>query len=201
MANGYSIPPKLSGLSHCTFSDCGLPARSRGLCQRHYHKWRKYGDPSMGGPPLGRTKEFLKETISNHQSGCVTWPFATSRGYAYMMWKGRYQSVSRLVLKLTVGEPPSPDMEAAHKCGQGSAGCISPDCLYWATKQQNLNDKERHGTIPRGEMSGMSKLTLTEVLAIREDTRKGTIIAAEYDISRAQVSRIRSGKTWSHLNE
>lgn len=29
----------------CAFEDCAVPSRSRGFCDRHYRRWKAYGDP------------------------------------------------------------------------------------------------------------------------------------------------------------
>lgn len=29
----------------CAFEGCAVPSRSRGFCERHYRRWRAYGDP------------------------------------------------------------------------------------------------------------------------------------------------------------
>lgn len=54
--------------------------------------------------------------------------------------------------------------------------------------------------LDNGVNNGRSKLTEAEVVAIR--AAKGDLqreLAAQYGISRAQVSHIRSGKNWAHI--
>jgi hypothetical protein len=36
--------------SACSVEECGKRAWSRGYCQSHYHRWKRYGDPLAGGP-------------------------------------------------------------------------------------------------------------------------------------------------------
>jgi hypothetical protein len=39
----------------CAVEDCDRPARARGWCEKHYHRWTRYGDPhtvkKKTGPP------------------------------------------------------------------------------------------------------------------------------------------------------
>ncbi|MDE2097383.1 MAG: hypothetical protein KGL39_09080 [Patescibacteria group bacterium] len=58
-----------------------------------------------------------------------------------------------------------------------------------------------------GEQHPRHKITREQARAISVDTRRGAIIAAEYGISEALVSNIRTGKAWArtpngtgHLN-
>jgi hypothetical protein len=58
-----------------------------------------------------------------------------------------------------------------------------------------------HGTSPRGERQGSSKLTSTEVLAIRKMRGKASLsrIAAQFNVSQSLVSRIHLGLAWAWL--
>lgn len=178
-----------------TCSVCSRPAFRRGYCSPHYYRMRKYGDPFAGGRFLGETKEFITRLLTETHDSCVFWPFSRSRGYAYTAWNGKYVSVSRLICRLVHGDPQDESMQAAHSCGNGAKGCVNPACLRWATKRENESDKLIHGTNAKGERSGNSKITNVQVDSIREDKRRGNVIAKEYGISAAQVSRIKSRKT------
>lgn len=49
----------------------------------------------------------------------------------------------------------------------------------------------------KGERNGQAKITLLDVIAIREDHRFQRVIAKEYGISQQQVSRIRRAERWA----
>lgn len=34
----------------CAIDDCARPVDSRGWCTAHYQRWKKHGDPTVGGP-------------------------------------------------------------------------------------------------------------------------------------------------------
>ena len=48
--NGRYLPDPLA----CTIPECASPVLSRGMCRKHYDRWRKWGDPlivgRVGGP-------------------------------------------------------------------------------------------------------------------------------------------------------
>lgn len=50
------------------------------------------------------------------------------------------QWLERHMCKLKNGDPPTPDHEAAHSCGNGKHGCINPNHLRWATDAENMAD-------------------------------------------------------------
>lgn len=144
---------------------------------------------------LGEPRAFIERMLAESHTDCVTWPFARSRGYAYAAWEGKYVSVSRLICRLSHGDPPDETMHAAHKCGNGKRGCVNPACLYWATRAENESDKIKHGTLVRGERHCWAKVTDAQVANIRRDNRRGNVIAHDYGISPAQVSRIKANKS------
>lgn len=73
---------------------------------------------------------------------CVLWPWATTEhGYPLMKKVGL---VTRAILGLYEGPPPTPEHHAAHcpiKCT--SNRCINVFHLRWATPAENMADKKR----------------------------------------------------------
>jgi hypothetical protein len=51
----------------------------------------------------------------------------------------------------------------------------------------------------KGEAHHKAKLTETDVLNIRKDTRPSTKIAAEYGVTKPTILRIKNGKGWRHI--
>lgn len=51
----------------------------------------------------------------------------------------------------------------------------------------------------QGEKNGSAKLTESDVLSIRLDQRCLREIAAEYQVNKSAISRIKLGKTWKHI--
>jgi len=57
----------------------------------------------------------------------------------------------------------------------------------------------KNGMFAGGERSAGAKLTEEQARAILADTRRHADIATDYGISRAAVSHLKRGDTWSHL--
>lgn len=76
---------------------------------------------------------------------CILWPFAkTDGGYPIMKVDGRITLVTRNLLEIYDGPPPTPDHHAAHcpvRCT--SQTCINVTHLRWATPAENMADKKR----------------------------------------------------------
>lgn len=59
--------------SVCTVAGCSAFVRGRGFCNKHYHRWRKYGDPLIvfgtGGRPAGSTRLCSVENCGQPHAG------------------------------------------------------------------------------------------------------------------------------------
>ena len=114
------------------------------------------------------------------------------------LWKNNKQKICRphkLVMEAFVGIRPQ-GMECCHNDGNPQNNHLSN--LRWDTSKNNHADKVKHGTTNRGEQCGTAKLTLEQVRAIRQDDRLQRIIAVEYGVRDNTISRIKSGKRWTH---
>ncbi|MGJ0508927.1 MAG: hypothetical protein ACR652_17725 [Methylocystis sp.] len=102
---------------------------------------------------------------------------------------------------LAHGEPPAPHYQAAHKCGKGHHGCVNPRHLEWKQPLENTWDKDRHGTMLRGERHPMAKLSELQVRAIRALAPSFTIpeLIDLFGSSARTISDILMGKIWQCL--
>jgi hypothetical protein len=130
----------------CSIQGCNNDSRTRGLCNKHYQKLLKYGNPEHSILKRAHPDEvtaFLEYAKSYESDECLIWPFGlTSQGYP----RNRRGNVHRLMCP---GEPTEEKFMSAHKCGNRS--CINKRHLYWASYQDNSDDKYIHGTMPMGE--------------------------------------------------
>lgn len=91
-------------------------------------------------------------------------------------------------------------LHVLHICDNKS--CVNPNHLYAGTHSDNMIDREVSGLANHacGERVGSAKLTKMEVLEIREALAGGLRIqrklAKKYNISRAQICRIKNNKEW-----
>lgn len=186
-------------MSECWILNCNGPVLARGMCQKHYSRWHRYGDPhALRKLPNGTLRAWIKQHVSYDGAGCLVWPFSLNGD-------GRPQMSNavpcRLMCELVKGPPPTAKHEAAHSCGKGHEACIHPKHLYWATHAENTADKQRHGTIRRGERSPTARLTPDQVRQIK--ALSGTVprfrIAQQFDVSDSCVWAIVSGRNWRHI--
>lgn len=77
--------------------------------------------------------------------------------------------------------------------------------LRWATVKENMSDKERHGTVQRGERGGMNKRTglkETDVLEIRRLRDEGvpySAITERFGVNKVTACAIYKRRIWKHV--
>lgn len=197
MADGFK--PCL--VENCNDSSSPLVRGCRGFCNKHYNRFLRYGDPTAGGTPVGEPQEFFKSAVREYDGeDCLLWPYARDHfGYGKLRWNGVMSVVSRLICIEEHGEPPTPDHEAAHNCGNGKSGCVAKRHIVWKTKKENQKDRLLHGTDNRGSRHYKAKLTEDQA---REIIRlKGVVpqreLAIRFGVATVTISSIQIGKTWA----
>lgn len=129
----------------CSIEGCDRPIYSRkfGWCGAHYRRGLRHGDPLVGRTHDGEPHRFLAEEVIPYSGEkCLDWPYARDgRGYARIRLDGKARLVSRVVCEHAYGAPPTSDHQAAHSCGRGQFGCVTPSHLRWATQSENEADK------------------------------------------------------------
>jgi hypothetical protein len=108
--------------------------------------------------------------------------------------------VTRYVCEKVNGPPPTPKHEAAHHCGNGHWGCVTPRHLYWATSKENHADAIRHGTTARGERNVNAKLKASDIPAIRSLIAQGVSqceVGRRYGVSNTAVWQIVRSRSWA----
>jgi hypothetical protein len=187
----------------CSIPDCGKPVAARGWCNAHYRRWRRHGDPLGGSTTRGEPRDFLENIALKHLGDdCLIWPYnRSSAGYPYVTIDGEYVLATRYICEKINGAPPTSGHQAAHSCGKGHLGCISPLHLSWKTYSENQADRIVHGTDCRGEAHGGAKLTEQQVREIRTlaDTLSQRVIARMFNIDQSTVSDISNRKLWPHV--
>ena len=196
-------------MEKCSVMNCDLPAKTRSLCNAHYLRMLRHGDPTKGAGPRGTSsgspRRFLNEIVLTYSGDdCLIWPFAKDgSGYGQMMHDGnRHSAVHRIVCRAVHGDPPPDKPEAAHVCGKGHLGCVSPKHLIWKSRIENKADEVDHGARNRGERNGVSKLTEPQVRTIL--TMKGaspaSSVAMMFGVSTSLISAIWRRKRWAWLD-
>jgi hypothetical protein len=187
----------------CSIDFCARPVTAKGLCNRHYRRLLAHGSPTGGGVSKGAVGRFLTEVVFTHTADeCLQWPFASgNHGYPMAYWNGTMRPVHRLVCERLHGPPPDARSEAAHTCGNGRAGCVSPSHVSWKTRSANAADRIVHGTSNRGETNGRSSLTEEQVLEIRrlQGVMLQREIGAQFGVTQGTVSAIHRRALWGWL--
>lgn len=110
--------------------------------------------------------------------------------------KPRNVSVSRLVLRTFVGDPPSSKHHAAHNDGNKLNNILTN--LRWASPSENQGDKREHGTAFRPRF-----LTEDQVISMRREYADLDVsfrdIARKYGVSVPTAHGVVVGRYWPHL--
>lgn len=156
----------------------------------------------MSNKGNGKGIQFLRSHVGYAGDDCLKWPLSTAKGYGRGMvgYNGKHYWAHRLMCIMAHGEPPTPDHEAAHECGNGHLACINPRHLKWKTRSENQQDCWRHGTQARSFYGSRGKLTPEQAEEIRslqgsEITQKE--IAARYGVSPSAITQVWKGITFS----
>lgn len=190
----------------CSVAECLNEAWARSWCRKHYERWRSHGNVETvikAMPPVGAVGGYFAYAVSYNGDDCLIWAYSDNgAGYGMMQRNGRRTLVHRAVCEEVNGPPPTSEHHAAHSCGNGHLGCITPKHLRWAAPVENHADMVKHGTESRGEAHPISKLTEMQVLEIFRRASAGEVqnkIAADFNIAQTLVSLIKRGKRWAWL--
>ena len=131
-------------------------------------------------------------------TGCWVWMQRVDKdGYGSYGGHGKNARAHRLAFRLWKGPIPLGRL-ICHSCD--TPACVNPDHLSLGTDHSNSQDKVKRGRQPRGEAAANVKLTEDDVRAIRASKEPQKKCGARYGIGQMQVSRIRRGMRWAHIN-
>lgn len=141
--------------------------------------------------PIGRPEE------------CWEWRgHRGTEGYGVITACGQPWRAHRLSWIIANGDIPK-GMCVLHKCD--NPPCVNPKHLFLGTRIDNSKDKVAKGRQVhlRGELSGNSKLTDEQVIAIRMAYSNSAItqnqLAKKYRVTEENIKHIIDGKTWCHV--
>lgn len=177
----------------------------RGMCSAHYQRVRRHGDPFTVKETPSPAIDWIAEHSDYDGDDCLKWPFHIGKdgyGRVHRPLCGTLTTASNYMCHVAHGPKPSQRHEAAHSCGNGNLGCTNPRHLYWATPEKNQQERVVHGTSNRGERQHRSKLTKSDVRAIRRraTTESQKSIARDFGIDPSTVSNIVRRKKWAWLD-
>jgi hypothetical protein len=136
----------------------------------------------------------------NAETGCLEWTGGTvTGGYGAVWFNGKMRRAHRVAYELFCGPIPEGD-DVCHECD--NPRCINPKHLFAGSTADNIADMFAKGrnNCARGSSQGLSKLTESDVIAIR--SAQGKLLrelAGQYGVHFTVISKIRRGKIWAHI--
>lgn len=118
----------------------------------------------------------------------------------YDRGRKRCASVHRLIAESFLGRRPS-SVLACHNDGD----CEHNDLynIRYDTPEANTADREKHGTMNRGENHGRARVNESQVREIRRRYADGGVtyaaLASEHGVKPGAIQAMVSGRTWSHI--
>ena len=177
----------------CAVDECPRPIVARGLCENHYRRWRRHGDPVAGKAPAGEALAYF-HSVMNDPHAHEGWPYGhwTEGGYGVVLFGGRQWGVHALACTIAHGPAPTEAHEVCHSHA-GNKDCFYPPHLRWGTRVENAHDKRWQGGLK-------ASLSEDDVRAIRRRLAAGDLqreVASDYGIKKATVSAINTRRNWS----
>lgn len=145
---------------------------------------------------------------------CWRWGGTFDRnGYGTFSVGGRTVRAHRFSYEAAKGRPPQ--KHVLHKCG--NRWCVNPHHLSDGTREENVEDMRRHGTlavgkrngarkhpesVARGERAGAAKLSASQVRSIRKAASSGVSVgdlARKHGVHKSTISRVINRVQWGHI--
>jgi len=147
---------------------------------------------------------FWPKVQKGEENECWPWAAKAKHPFGYgRMTAGRGVNLKAHQIAWALENGPIPDgLRVLHSCD--NPPCCNHAHLFCGTMHDNTLDmiKKGRGGVPpirRGEQHVMSKLTETDVIAIRADVRSAAKVAARFGVSSMTVYRIRKRLAWAHI--
>lgn len=181
----------------CEIYGCNKPVIAKNLCNSHYRKNIKYGNPEeKRQSSKDDIRMFLAQALKSNHDQCIPWPFGMNgAGYGVFQKDGTKWLAHRYIATEKHGPPPSDSHDAAHapiKCHNRS--CINPNHVFWATRKENLSHRKDDGTFINGDDHASTVVSDADVKKIRNSKKSQSDLAKEYKVSQPHISKIKNMK-------
>jgi hypothetical protein len=191
------------GIFMCSVENCDKKATKSGMCNMHYLRVRKHGNPQAGIKNHAPIEERFWRFIVKNES-CWSWTGNKALGYGRIS-TGKKPYVLILAHRLSWeihNKQKIPDgMFVMHKCDNPE--CCNPEHLIIGTPKENTQDMIAKGrkrvVISSGNKNGKSVLNEEKVRFIRASDLPHAQLAKLLEVSPSCVRGVRIGRTWSHI--
>jgi len=137
----------------------------------------------------------LESSYYNPDTGCYLWKGRTAgEGYGVICWQGKQVYIHRLIYTHIAEEEPR---ILRHTCD--IPNCWNPVHLLNGTHADNIADKVAKRRHYSNNVHCNAKLTVSQVLAIRDSDLSPVKLAVQYGISRSVIHSILKRETWKHV--
>lgn len=195
------MPAKYATPRPCSLLNCDRPHKGRGLCELHLERLKRTGTTD-DAKRLTLADRFWSKVDKRGPDDCWLRTAAVNEhGYGVMRPEGKRTGPTvkahRVSLMLAGVNPDG--YVVRHACD--NPPCVNPAHLSVGSKADNSADMVARDRHARGSRSGTSKLTEDQVAEIRARVARGElqrVLAAEFGVSRPQISYI-VNKGWRHV--
>ena len=119
---------------------------ARGMCNAHYKRWYRYGDPEAGQVRRGATPDETFAMRTKRVGDCLVWQAGKNLGYGRIMVDGRSHLAHRYAWERANG--PIPDgMFIDHICH--NRACVDVRHLRVVTQAQNNRNRRGPQSLSR----------------------------------------------------
>jgi hypothetical protein len=131
----------------CVFDECNDKVIAKGLCSKHYQRWKKNGSMSVIKSKSMHESDidaYTYSVIKKSDNECWGWSGYINKGngYAYFCFQGKVISAHRFSYSYFKDFIPE-SLFVCHSCDQKI--CTNPDHLFLGTPKDNTHDMIKKG--------------------------------------------------------
>ena len=144
--------------------------------------------------------KILNKLEYNPENNCWEWiGCLNSKGYGQISVNNKDLLVHRIIYEYIHGPTTKEKPFVLHQCD--NRRCCNPTHLYSGTHQNNQQDRVKRNpkSWAKGEKQHLSKLTIEQVLEIRESDERLVVLGKRFNVHPGTISDVRKRKSWAWL--
>ncbi len=190
----------------CNVDGCCREAKSKGMCDKHYRRTRKYGDPLSFGSRIvdegDDVARFNAKFVRGNAHECWNWQGGTrpnGKGVLYgrhHLSNGSVIGAHRFAFQQVTGVLPV-GMFVCHTCDNPL--CVNPSHLFLGNHADNMRDMVAKGRSFKGageNKKGRALLTNEQATELRMSSLTERELGIKYGMSAGNAGHIRRGKSY-----